>query len=42
MGNRKFIGNWSLRLGDWTVWMQVEIGLGVVVFMYRVIQDSEE
>ena len=28
MGNRKFIGNWSLRLGNWTVWMQMEIGLG--------------
>jgi hypothetical protein len=42
MGNRKFIGNWSLRLGNWTVWMQMEIGLDVVVFPYRVIQDSEE
>jgi hypothetical protein len=42
MGNRKFIGNWSLRLGNWTVWMQMEIGLLVVVFLYRVIQDSEE
>jgi hypothetical protein len=41
-GNRKFIGNWSLRLGNWTVWMQMEIGLGVVVVMYRVIQDSEK
>jgi hypothetical protein len=42
MGNRKFIGNWSLRLGNWTVWMQMEIGLVVVVFLYRVIQDSEK
>jgi hypothetical protein len=42
MENRKFIGNWSLRLGNWTVWMQMEIGLVVVVFLYRVIQDSKK
>jgi hypothetical protein len=22
------IGNWNLGLGNWTVWMQMEIGLG--------------
>jgi hypothetical protein len=42
MENRKFIGNWSLRLGNWTVWMQMEIGLVVVVFLYRVIQDLKK
>src|ERR1700761_382063 len=40
MEKRKFIGNWSLRIGDWTIRTQMEIGLGVVVFLYRVIQDS--
>lgn len=38
MENRKSIGNWSLRLGNWTVWMQMEIGLGGVACLYRVIQ----
>jgi hypothetical protein len=30
-------------LGNWTVWMQMEIGLesSLAVFLYRVIQDSE-
>src|SRR5579883_2908269 len=42
MENWKSTGNWSLRLGNWTVSMQMEIGLGnfLVVFPYRVIQDS--
>jgi hypothetical protein len=26
--NEIVIGNWSLRLGNWTVWMLMEIGLG--------------
>jgi hypothetical protein len=28
MEHGKSTGNWSLRLGNWTVWMQMEIGLG--------------
>lgn len=28
MENRKFIGIWSLWIGNWTVWMKLEIGSG--------------
>src|SRR5579871_5237390 len=43
MDNGKSTGNWSLRLGNWTVSTQMEIGLEnfSMVFLYRVIHLSE-